>query len=167
MSFFKKYYPTMIILIILLCAFYSLGGFDIYFIEDVCEKKYELGDFTYTGQLKDGKFDNMGVICLDDGSKFFGQFRNGNFSGNFVYVNKDMLSFYGTFKDDTIVDGIFTNERGKAIIKNDDNINYESFEKWSYIGKVNINGQYGLGTFIYPNGSRYDGNFSNGLANNN
>ena len=59
MSFIKKYYPTMIVLIILLCSFYSLGVFDVYFIENVCEKKYELGDFSYTGELKDGKFEEF------------------------------------------------------------------------------------------------------------
>ena len=163
----KRYCPSVIVFIIFLCSFYSLGGFDIYFIEDVCEKKYELGDFSYTGNLKDGKFENTGVIYLADGSKFFGQFKNGNFSGNFVYINKDMLSFCGTFKDDVIVDGIFSDEQGKAIIKNNNDVDYKSFENWCYSGKVNINGQYGNGTFVYPNGNKYNGEFLNGLANNN
>ena len=167
MSFVKKYYPTLVILAVVLCSFYSLGIFDIYFIEDVSEKKYELGDFSYTGKLKDGKFEDTGVIYLEDGAKFFGQFRNGNFSGNFVYVNKDMLSFYGTFTDDTIVDGIYSNEKGKAVIKNDNKVNYKSFENWSYEGDFNINGQCNMGTFIYPNGNKYEGEFLNGLANNN
>ncbi len=167
MSFIKKYSPVLVVIFISVCALYSLGFLDNYLIKDVSSKKYVFGDFSYTGQLKNGKFENTGLISLSNETKFWGQFKNGDLTGKFVYIDSDMLCFVGTFVDGTIVDGVFSNNIGRAIIKNDNNVNFESFKGWSYTGKINSTGQYGFGGFKYVDGSEYKGDFLHGLANNN
>ena len=167
MSFIKKYYPVFIVVLVFVCAIYSLGLMDEYFMEDVYCKNYELGDFSYTGHLKNGKFEKDGLISLSNEAKFWGQFKDGDLIGRFVYIDSDMLCFTGTFKDGVIVDGIFTNNLGRAIVKSDNNVDFKGFKGWSYVGKINTNGPFGFGNFKYADGSEYRGEFLGGLANKN
>ena len=166
MSFIKKYCFIAVIILISICSFYSLGFFDKYLVfEDVYNKNYVFGGFSYTGQLKDGKFENIGFMELSNGSKIFAQFENGVFSGKFIYIDKDMLCFKGTYENGIITDGVFSNPKGDAVIKNTNNVVFSSTDGWSYTGKVNFNGQCGRGTFKYADGSIYEGEFLRGLAN--
>ncbi len=94
---------VLFVIIISLCAMYSLGVFDIYFLKSVTEKNYNLGEFLYTGELLHGKFQNNGIIKLNDGSVYFGKFKNGGMFGDFTYYSKNNWSMCGIFENGDVV----------------------------------------------------------------
>ena len=94
---------VLFVIIISLCATYSLGVFDICFLKSVTEKNYNLGEFLYTGELLHGKFQNNGIIKLNDGSVYSGKFKNGRLFGDFTYHSKNNWSVCGIFENDDLV----------------------------------------------------------------
>lgn len=111
----KKFLCLIIPLFIIFCAVYSFGIFDGFFIKNVSEKNYELGDFTYTGKLKDGKFIEIGEIHLNNGAKYTGNFKDGRVNGTFLYDNGGNCILDGTFKNGVFLDGKLITDENKIL----------------------------------------------------
>ncbi|MBP5427398.1 MAG: hypothetical protein J6Y29_05885 [Clostridiales bacterium] len=147
-----------------ICSLYAFGLFDSIYMEYVENKRYELGGFTYTGNLVDGKFQNKGIITLGD-KMCVGEFKKGKFDGFFTYSDNNDFLMYGVYQDGDIVGGGIKIQDGGIAINKDNEIKYRSGSGWEYTGKLGKNGQYGFGKFTYKDGSSYEGDFSKGLAN--
>ena len=160
----KKLIFAMLLLFVALCAIYSLGFLDEIFVKDISDVRYEMGDFTYTGSILDGKFEKNGKVVLNDGTEYIGNFKNGIFDGYFTYKNKNGCSLNGTLKKGYVVEGELTTKSGKAFVKGNDNVKYINNSNWTYDGTFNKNGQNGEGTLTWADGCKYVGSFKFGLA---
>ena len=161
----KQYLYYIFMIFIFLCASYSLGLFDKCFVKSVADKNYDLGDFSYTGKILDGKFEGEGKIILKDGSFYDGLFKDGVFNGDFTYKSVDNWSLKGIFEKGDIINGELIADNGKALLMENNEIDYKNIKGWSYNGTFDKTGQCGKGTFIYSDGSKYVGMFLHGLAN--
>ena len=104
MTKFKNLYIyALFAIIISLCAMYSLGIFNFYFLKSVIEKNYNSGEFLYTGDLLYGKFQNNGIIKLNDGSIYSGNFKNGGLFENFTYHSHNNWSVDGIFENGNLI----------------------------------------------------------------
>lgn len=144
---------------------YSFGVFDVFLMEYVNDREYELGGFTYTGNIVDGKFESKGIITVDNHAQYVGEFDKGKFDGFFTYSDNDNFRIYGVFVDDNIIGGGVNTAEGKISIIENDEILYKRNDGCEYRGNLGANGQYGQGKFTYKDGSSYEGNFQRGLAN--
>ena len=166
----SKHFVNMLYLIVFFififsCWSYSFGVFDMFFMEYVENKRYDLGDFTYTGNIIEGKFQNKGIITVKNRAQYVGEFDKGKFDGFFTYSDNDNFRIYGVFVDDNIVGGVINIPEGKISIIENNEIIYKRNDGCEYRGNFGANGQYGLGKFTYKDGSKYEGNFFKGLAN--
>jgi len=132
---------------------------------------YESGGFTFSGQLVQGQFDGVGSLDFEDNSNFQGNFTYGRFDGDGQYVHTDESAgtywrFDGRFHEGSAIAGTFYLENGKTL----------SFEQgaespritdtsWEFVGNLPNNDQSANGTFTFSDGTVYEGNFLNGLAN--
>ena len=118
----------------------------------------------YIEKLLNGKFQNKGVIKLNDGTTYVGNFKNGDLFGAFTYFSQDDCSICGTFKNGNVIEANLKTDNYKASINRENEINYENNKGWLYNGQLNIFGQNNNGTFTYSDKSKYVGAFSQGLA---
>lgn len=160
----KLIFYLIILASIIFCELYSLGVFDIYFIKNINEKNYSLGDFSYTGSLLDGKFHGEGKILFSDGNVYSGIFKKGKFSGTFSYLDKDNNSLEGVFENNKVVEGSLSTNGYQATINSDNTVEYIHNKSWSYTGEFDSTGQQGSGIFKWEDGSKYKGNFMHGLC---
>ena len=165
-------FKTLIVFIltlitISLCSAYSLGVFDVCFLKNVTEKNYNLGEFLYTGELLNGKFENNGVIKFNDGTTYIGEFKNGGLFGDFTYCGQNDWSICGKFENGNFIKANLTTNQYKASINEKNEINYKNKNDLFYSGQFNVFGQNGEGIFIYSDKSKYIGRFSQGLADEN
>lgn len=156
---------VVFLIFIFVCWAYSFGALDMFLMRYVEYKEYELGGFTYTGNILDGKFQNKGIITIGNRAQYVGEFDKGKFDGFFTYSDNDNFRIYGVYVDSDIIGGGINTKNGKISIIEDNEILYKSNNGCEYRGKLGINGQYGLGIFTYKDGARYNGNFIKGLAN--
>lgn len=166
MKTFKKKYITyaFICIFILSSALYSFGAFDIFLRKKLTDEKYDLGDFTFSGQTLSGKFNGMGEINFIDGSTYKGNFKNGCFDGEGVFEGHDDWTLSGIFDKGDISSGDLKLNGGKSLSYKDEKYECNSENGWKYVGELNELGQPSQGTFYYADGSTYNGSFSNGLA---
>ena len=140
-------------------AYYSL----LDRVEAAVERSYADGGFTYTGALRNGLFDGPGEISLAGGASFTGEFLKGRMAGNIDYDAGDWR-FEGSFAQGK-PDGTFflPNDLTVAIMP-DDTTWFISPKGWVYTGGIGERGQNGEGTYTFPGGEHYFGNFLLGLA---
>jgi hypothetical protein len=147
-----------------LLACFALGLFDGDGVTKVRERDYS--EFTFTGNLRNGRFTGNGSMFFQDGARYSGGFSAGRFSGNGTLYDTDGIwNFSGVFQDGQANGGTFYPYGGE-------NTTYERGEtadiltgyRWKYEGGINESGQFGTGTFTFADGSVYTGGFSNGLA---
>lgn len=147
------------------CWAYSLGMLDKFFLQYVEYKKYATGDFTYTGNMLNGKFQNKGIVTVGNRAQYVGEFDKGKFDGFFTYSDNDNFRIYGVYVDSSIIGGGVNTKNGKISIIEDNEVLYKSNNGCEYKGKLGASGQYGIGSFTYKDGGKYEGNFLKGLAN--
>ena len=114
----------------------------------------------YTGDFKNGEINGSGVCEYSDGSKYHGQWVNRYPEGLGTRIYADGTSRNGYWKKGRPVD-----EAGR-ILENwaqEDSDFTESFDVQS--GCIYGNCDNGRGTFAYPNGDKYEGNFLRGRPN--
>lgn len=76
---------------------------------------YDMGEFIFSGTLKDGLPNGFGEATYKDGRKFTGTFVNGKRHGEkcvFTFSNGDV--FEGEFSEDNIFKGVFTSHQKES-----------------------------------------------------
>lgn len=164
MNIIKGKYFIFICIFIISSALYSFGVFDIFLKKELIDEKYDLGDFTFSGQSLSGKFNGNGEINFNDGSKYKGDFKNGCFDGEGVFEGHDGWMLNGIFDKGDISIGNLKLNDGKSLKYKNGEYECTSENGWKYTGELNELGQPSQGTFYYADGSTYNGVFSNGLA---
>lgn len=158
-------YWVVFLIFVFICWAYSFGALDTFLMKYVEYKEYELGNFTYTGNIIDGRFQNKGTITIGNRAQYIGEFNKGKFEGFFTYSDNDNFRIHGVYVDNNIISGGINIRSGKISIIEDNEIIYKIDNGCEYKGKIGINGQYGFGSFTYKDGAKYEGNFTKGLAN--
>ena len=120
------------------------------------EKGNEDSDGKYIGEIKNGKPNGTGTITSPDGKKYVGEFKDGKEHGKGTYTYPDGVKYEGEWKDGkehvqgtlTIPDGFTDMEVGEW---DDDDL---------YIN-VKMEMKLDFEELIYPNGSKYFGEWKN------
>jgi hypothetical protein len=154
----------LLIVVVALLACFALGVFDGNSVSRVYDEDYN--DFTFSGNLRNGRFTGHGSMEFQDGELFVGNFAAGRFDGKgTMYCADNKWSFDGYFRDGRVGSGEFQSQGGETVTYNrgettDTLIAYT----WTYEGGFTENGQNGTGTFTFADGSFYVGGFMQGLA---
>ena len=169
----KAVTPVVTVLLISAVAFlaiYGMGALERDGASHVDYLEYGSNEFTFSGEVKDGLFSGNGTVSLYNGGVFTGSFDEGRFSGYGAFYNRG-----DTILNDWHFDGVFQNGRtssGTFYFADDSEIviNRDSYDvtltgpAWQYSGGLNERGQNGKGSFVFKDGSVYNGSFLNGLA---
>ncbi|MCL2343661.1 MAG: hypothetical protein FWC62_07180 [Firmicutes bacterium] len=124
-----------------LCACFAFGLFDGRGVSEVSDKDYT--EFTYSGELKNGRFDGYGTLGFQDGLRYTGNFADGRFSGKGEFSDAAKgWNFTGVFADGQVSGGVFRRGDGGTV---------------TYTPGA-------AGSFTFADGSVYTGGFLNGLA---
>ncbi len=119
----------------------------------------------YVGEFKNDKFDGQGTLAYADGNKYVGEFKNDKVNGQGILTYADGSQYVGEFKNGQLV------QKNPQVTQQTDNSKLASDvatpaskpdETHSRCIKGNcVNGH---GTQTYPDGSKYIGQFKNGLS---
>lgn len=103
------------------------------------------GDYTYRGEMRNGKRWGYGVLTLKDSTVYSGQWKDGKRHGQGTATDSLGRKVTGTWNNDTIVSGVAVYPTG------------------TYSGEMNRSYQpHGHGIFKGNDGSYYDGNWADG-----
>ncbi|MBX2815376.1 MAG: caspase family protein [Saprospiraceae bacterium] len=131
---------------------------------------YSNGD-VYTGQWLEGKRHGRGAMVFKVGDRYDGEFARGKFHGKGVYTFRNDVRFDGMWEEGK-PNGYGTHYKpgkdpiaghwkdGRLIEADTDRTEVATYEKLP-----NCNLEYcasGIGIFTYPDGSRYEGEFTDG-----
>lgn len=106
----------------------------------------EKNDVVYSGELKNDKYDGLGMIQYEDGNIYYGEWKNGwKTHGKMRYINGDVYS--GEFKNENY------HGKGTLTLSNGD----------VYSGELKNGICHGKGTFTWSNGDILDGIWENGV----
>ena len=141
-------------------AYYSL----LDRVEPAAARAYDDGGFVYSGALRNGLFDGDGEIVLADGARFSGEFLKGRAEGGVTYTPAADWRFEGAFDQGRPNGTLFLPGDATATVGLRDKANFLSPKGWEYHGGIGERGQNGEGTYIFPGGESYAGNFLLGLA---
>jgi hypothetical protein len=108
--------------------------------------KYDYGWCVYEGEFKNGKMDGTGTLNYGEGEKYVGAFSKGKENGKGRLYHKD-----STTEDVQFIDGVRVREAQTLTAV---------AEKPS-TGCVDGDCENGTGTYIFPSGNKYTGQFKN------
>jgi hypothetical protein len=113
----------------------------------------------YTGDFKNGEIHGKGVCLYSDGSKYEGEWANRYPEGKGTKYLKDGSKLTGTWKKGVLMDGQEIKPNGAVLVakgkQDDDGTTVQS-------GCIAGNCEDGRGVYAYPDGSKYEGEFSKG-----
>jgi len=113
----------------------------------------------YTGHFHDGEIHGVGVCYYTDGSKYQGEWANRYPEGKGTKTYSDNTARTGLWKKGKPVDANGNiQEEYLAKRKNESSDDGTNIQSGCLAGDC----KNGPGTFAYPDGSKYDGNFANG-----
>ena len=152
------------IAVVVLFACFALGVFDGEGVSAVRDKDYD--EFTFSGNLRSGRFTGFGSISFRDGQSYSGNFALGRFDGEgTMYGPPQAWSFDGFFREGRIGSGVFNDRDGVSIVyERGETADILHGDLWAYEGGFNELGQNGTGSFTFADGSVYTGGFMHGLA---
>ena len=162
---------VLLIVTIVVLGFYAMGMFDSNDVLYVNDLDYSIGEFSFTGCMKDGLFSGPGTVTLKNGDVFTGDFNKGRFSGDGAYsfsgaAGTGSWRFDGVFDNGRVSSGVFYSADGSMVTVSRNSTSVSLYGSvWQYNGGFNERGQNGAGSFIFDDGSIYTGGFINGLAN--
>jgi hypothetical protein len=156
--------PLALFASVVVLAFFALGILGGDAISSVYDKDY--ADFTYTGNLRSGRFTGYGSMRFQSGEQYRGNFALGRFNGEgTLYCEVNNWSFAGVFLEGLVSSGTFHNYGGETIAyERGETTDYLTSYRWQYEGGLSERGQIGEGTFIFADGAVYTGGFARGLA---
>ena len=108
--------------------------------------KYDYGWCVYEGDFKNGKMDGTGTINYGEGEKYDGEFSNGKENGKGKLYHKD-----GTVEEVQFSDGIRVRKSETLT----------AIEEKPTTGCIDGDCENGTGTYIFPSGNKYTGQFNN------
>lgn len=113
----------------------------------------------YQGEFKSGEIHGKGICTYSDGSKYDGEWVNRYPDGKGVKTLKDGTRLTGAWKKGVLMEGQEIKPNGVVLVargkQDGDGTTVQS-------GCINGDCEEGQGTYAYPDGSRYDGQFSKG-----
>jgi hypothetical protein len=113
----------------------------------------------YTGEFKKSEIHGKGVCVYSDGSRYEGDWANRYPDGKGTKSFKDGSKLTGTWKKGILMDGQEVKANGATLVakgkQDGDGTTVQS-------GCINGDCENGQGTYAYPDGSKYDGQFSKG-----
>jgi len=125
------------------------------------------GDF-YIGEFKNGKFSGRGKYSFRNGDSYIGQWRLGKMNGNGVYYFKDGRQREGEFIDGKLQEQSYVESKPhKNSISTFNEGSLVTATDFTHIKKdcTNAYCHDELGIFNYVDGTRYIGEFKDGLPN--
>lgn len=131
----------------------------------------------YVGQSKQGKKDGQGTHTWPDGAKYVGRFKDETFDGQGTFTLPDGKIKEGIWQKGKFLGKLQKEEELKGTTVNvasgGDNVVQQGGQQKYYDGKMTDGGHYkgetfdnkphGLGTYIYPNGDKYVGQYRYGM----
>ncbi|MDJ1170127.1 MORN motif-containing protein [Roseofilum sp. BLCC_M154] len=126
----------------------------------VVKCSYPNGD-RYQGNFVDGQPNGQGTYISLEGSRYEGNFLNGQPHGQGVFIRADDTRFEGVFQNGTLTGT--ANRPGKIVFSTGE-VYQGSFEVFPVPGNPTrqTSRPNGRGVFIFPDGSRYQGEFFQG-----
>ena len=117
----------------------------------------------YMGFVENGRFNGLGKYSWPDGKQYLGYFENGKRNGKGVYISQDRKALAGDWVNDQVTSGKSFGFAGEAEAPTPE-INLESS---LYLAADCIEGNClsGNGTRAMPDGTKYRGDFTDGLEN--
>ncbi len=113
----------------------------------------------YTGEFKKSEIHGKGVCLYSDGSRYEGDWANRYPDGKGTKFLKDGSKLTGTWKKGVLMDGQEVKANGATLVakgkQDGDGTTVQS-------GCINGDCENGQGTYAYPDGSKYDGQFNKG-----
>jgi len=141
------------------------GTFRNYKLEGEGRWRTRHGDF-YKGSFRNGKVNGNGKLTLTNGDYYIGRFKNGKFHGKGKYAFKDGRQREGEFVDGRLVEEAYVESKpSHSATFNEGSVSANT--NFSNITKDCTN-QYchnELGIFNYGDGTRYLGEFKDGIPN--
>ncbi len=113
---------------------------------------------TYTGEFRNGEISGNGICVYKDGSRYEGQWLSRYPEGKGTKTYKDGSKRTGLWKKGTFVEGSETVSK-TSIYKN---ANSDDDGSTIQYGCINGDCENGGGTYAYPDGSKYEGQFKLG-----
>ena len=119
----------------------------------------------YVGEFKNDKFDGHGTLAYADGNKYIGEFKNDKVNGQGILTYADGSKYVGEFKNGQLV------QKNPQVTPQADNsklasdaVTPPSKPDGTQPRCIKGNCVNGHGTQTYPDGSKYIGQFKNGLS---
>jgi hypothetical protein len=113
----------------------------------------------YTGEFKNSEIHGKGVCVYSDGSRYEGDWANRYPEGKGTKFLKDGSKLTGTWKKGVLMDGQEVKANGATLVakgkQDGDGTTVQS-------GCINGDCEEGQGIYAYPDGSKYEGQFSKG-----
>jgi uncharacterized caspase-like protein len=113
----------------------------------------------YTGDFRKGEIHGMGFCVYSDGSRYEGQWASRYPEGKGTKTLKDGSKLTGTWKKGVLMDGQEIKANGAILVakgkQDGDGTTVQS-------GCINGDCENGQGTYAFPDGSKYDGQFAAG-----
>lgn len=121
----------------------------------------------YIGEFKNGKFHGKGKFAFDNGDSYIGQWKRGKMNGNGTYYFKDGRQREGEFEDGRLVEQHYVEESQPSKTSTFNEASAEFASDLSHITKdcTNAHCHDEMGIFNYGDGTRYIGEFKDGLPN--
>ncbi len=113
----------------------------------------------YVGEFKNGEIHGVGTCTYSDGSRYEGQWANRYPEGKGAKTLKDGTKLTGSWKKGILMDGQEIKTNGATLVakgkQDGDGTTIQS-------GCINGDCENGQGTYAYPDGSKYEGQFAKG-----
>lgn len=126
---------------------------DGYFQEELALEEVSFSDGNYTGELKDGEPNGIGIMEYGNGNTFMGMWSEGKTLYGYYYYSNDGAQVFGPL-DCSYYSGSIRDGYGVFIM------GYGS----AYLGEYRNDSRNGLGMNIYITGSVYVGEWKNGTT---
>ena len=139
--------------------------------KEVKIEKKQLFNWSYEGEMVNGKKEGNGRLVFKNGNFYVGQFKNNKYNGKGIfYYRPNAIKYMGDFVDNYYEgNGIIFYENGefyegqfKKGLKQGRGCEYYKDKNIKYKGEFFKNIYNGSGKYIYQNGYYYEGNWMNG-----
>ncbi len=124
---------------------------------------------SYTGAMKDGKYDGKGVLTMPNKDRYEGEFKLGSLEGIGLFVGASGDSYEGAFKSSAFHgNGRWESKTGEIFTGNFNNGNLEGEGTITQLGGLSYSGNiqgfrpHGKGALTLENGDIYVGEFQRG-----
>ncbi|MDR0847062.1 MAG: hypothetical protein LBN08_06080 [Lactobacillales bacterium] len=165
----NKILCALFAVVVVVGGLFAFGGIETTASHTVQNDSLPAGE-TYSGTVVSGEPSGEGSLTLEDGTTYEGHFKDGMLEGKANIKFKDAAVIVAEFRDNVVVgdaqvtdsnEDTFDGPWGKNGPHGEGEI--KSPEGWGLKGDFDF-GSVKSGTFTYQDGSKYTGEFKNGVA---